>query len=209
MKTVELVNDLFEECSTHFWTSVSQWLNTQHTTGFCVWSVADYNLQSLALNVLKQLSAALTNWSAILGTRIPELVLRQFGNNVPGHLQILIRTYIRRTQQCHFEWSWVTLSWLSKIFNDAKHQTASLRQQSYLYNYTRSHMKWNYVRPQVTANVMLAQVTANVMLATWGPGSATTIAVFCLICYLWVVQPVGGTSSIGCMDCGWELSSPI
>ena len=24
-------------------------------------------------------------WSAILGTRIPELVLQQFGNNVPGH----------------------------------------------------------------------------------------------------------------------------
>jgi len=37
MNTVELfVNNLLEECSTQFWTSVSQWLNTQHTTGFCV-----------------------------------------------------------------------------------------------------------------------------------------------------------------------------
>jgi len=31
------------------------------------------------------LSAALTNWSVILDMHIPELVLQQFGNNVPGH----------------------------------------------------------------------------------------------------------------------------
>jgi len=52
MKTVELiVNNLLEECSTHFWTSVSQWLNT-----LVLWSVVNlnYNLQSITLNVLKK-----------------------------------------------------------------------------------------------------------------------------------------------------------
>ena len=47
--------------------------------------VAYYNLHSAEHGVeLPQaiLSAALTNWSAILDMRSPELVLQQFGNNV-------------------------------------------------------------------------------------------------------------------------------
>jgi len=78
METVELIiNNLLEKCSAQFWSSITQWLNTQHTTGFYVWSVADYNLQSTALNKSLQaiLSAALTNWNAPLGMCITELVL--------------------------------------------------------------------------------------------------------------------------------------
>jgi len=41
---------------------------------------------------------------------------------------ILIRTYTRRTQQCHFEWRRVILSDLAKIFNDKKRSAVSLRQ---------------------------------------------------------------------------------
>jgi len=47
--------------------------------------------------------------------------------------EILIGTYRRPTQQCHFEWSWVSdLEWLSKIFNDTKRRAVSLRQLSFL-----------------------------------------------------------------------------
>ena len=51
-------------------------------------------------------------------------------------IEIPIETYTRLTQQCHFEWSWVTLSdlgWLSKIFNDTKRRAVSLRQLSFLF----------------------------------------------------------------------------
>jgi len=41
---------------------------------------------------------------------------------------ILIGTYTRPTQQCHFEWPWMTYT----IFNDTKHSAASLRQLSFL-----------------------------------------------------------------------------
>ena len=55
----------------------------------CVWTVAE----SAELGVERPqaiVSAALTNWSAILGTRIPELVLRQFGNNIPYRLLLFL-----------------------------------------------------------------------------------------------------------------------
>ena len=47
-------------------------------------------------------------------------------------IEILIGTYTRPTQQCHFEWPWVT-EWLSKIFNDTKRRAVSLQQLSFLY----------------------------------------------------------------------------
>jgi len=42
-------------------------------------------------------------------------------------------TDLRPTQQCHFEWSWMTLNeWLNKIFNDTKRRAVSLQQLSFL-----------------------------------------------------------------------------
>jgi len=39
--------------------------------------------------------------------------------------EILIGTYTRPTQQCHFEWPLSDLEWLSKIFNDMKSRAVS------------------------------------------------------------------------------------
>jgi len=46
--------------------------------------------------------------------------------------EILIGSYTRPTQQCHFEWPLVTLSDLAKIFSDANRRAVSLRQLSFL-----------------------------------------------------------------------------
>jgi len=43
-------------------------------------------------------------------------------------IEILIGTYTRPTQQYHFEWPWVILSDLAKLFNDRKRRAVSLRQ---------------------------------------------------------------------------------
>ena len=85
MQTVGLVvNNLSEQCSTQFGSSVCHRLNIEHTTGvleYCqLWSAEDGVERSQEI-----LPAASTNWNAIMGMYIPRLVLQQFDNTVQDH----------------------------------------------------------------------------------------------------------------------------
>jgi len=64
------------------------------------------------------------------------LNISEYGHYFNG---ILIGTYTRPTQQCHFEWHW-RCEWLSKIFNDTKRHAVSQRQLSLLFHKVRNDL---------------------------------------------------------------------
>ena len=89
--------------------------------------------------------------------------------------EILIGTYTRPTQQCHFECSWVT-EWLSKIFNDTKRRAVSLRQLSFLLS---NQIKFVWTTEILSA---LAEVY--------------TLWVLCSLHIYWFMYSVNGTARL-------------
>jgi len=61
--------------------------------------------------------------------------ISQRRHDIHSFNEILVGTYARLTEQCHFE----DLEWLSKIFNDTKRCAVSLRQLSFLSHMDMTH----------------------------------------------------------------------